>query len=295
MTYGPRMHSSPLLVDLGLETRRRHAERSAPVLGLVGFVAAEQDDAARLGHAEHVVPQLGVGRPHVGRHDRVQVAAAHRRQVAVAEAADAGPDERCPRRNRLSWWALSASSRSSVSPASAALEHTSVASGDQGGQQPKANPPIQKNGELQNSLSSAVSPRIALRFCWCPSSAAWVCTTPLGARGGARRVDDRQRIGSVDVGFHRRRAAPRRPSAVRARRRSATWRSSGMAERVDVGEPCRGSRCRGTTTWRAGSSTSLWASWSPSSGAVANVVNGTTTAPIRAAASIPTTKSGPFG
>ena len=40
---------------------------------------------------------------------------------------------------------------------------------------------------------------------------------------------------------------------------------------------------------------SLSTSWSRSSRAVANVVNGTTTAPIRAAASIATTKSAPFG
>ena len=42
-------------------------------------------------------------------------------------------------------------------------------------------PPTQKNGELQNSLSSDVSPRIPLRTRWCSSSDACVCTTPLGA------------------------------------------------------------------------------------------------------------------
>ncbi len=41
--------------------------------------------------------------------------------------------------------------------------------------------------------------------------------------------------------------------------------------------------------------TSLSRSWVRSSAAVANVENGTTTAPIRAAASIVTTNSGPFG
>ena len=41
---------------------------------------------------------------------------------------------------------------------------------------------------------------------------------------------------------------------------------------------------------------SLWTSWLVEvSGAVANVENGTTTAPIRAAASIATTNSVPFG
>ena len=41
-------------------------------------------------------------------------------------------------------------------PASSALEHTSVDPATKVASRPNANPPIQKNGELQNSLSSAV-------------------------------------------------------------------------------------------------------------------------------------------
>ena len=40
---------------------------------------------------------------------------------------------------------------------------------------------------------------------------------------------------------------------------------------------------------------SLWISWSRNSAAVANVENGTTTAPIRAAASMATTNAALFG
>ncbi len=64
---------------------------------------------------------------------------------------------------------------------SAALEQISVAPATSVASSPKAKPPIQKNGELQNSRSAAVSPRISLRLCWCASSDAWVCTTPLGS------------------------------------------------------------------------------------------------------------------
>ena len=61
-----------------------------------------------------------------------------------------------------------------------AFEHTSVDPASKVASRPNANPPIQKNGELQNSLSAAVRSRTALRFRWWLSSAAWVCTTPLG-------------------------------------------------------------------------------------------------------------------
>ena len=74
----------------------------------------------------------------------------------------------------------SASSRSSVSAASVALEHTKVAPASRAASIENAIPPIQKKGELQNSLSSAVSPRISLSTIWCSSSDAWVCTTPFG-------------------------------------------------------------------------------------------------------------------
>ena len=67
----------------GFEAGRRLAERSAPVFGLVGFVLTDRDDTAGFSHAEHGVPQLGICRPHLGRHDRVQVSAPHGRQVAA--------------------------------------------------------------------------------------------------------------------------------------------------------------------------------------------------------------------
>ena len=54
---------------------QRIAEAAASVLGLITLVAVDQQHTACLGHTEHVVPQLGVGRPGVWRHDRVQVAA----------------------------------------------------------------------------------------------------------------------------------------------------------------------------------------------------------------------------
>ena len=76
--------------DFGFEARHRPAERTAPVLGLIGLVLADGDDAARFGHAEHGVPQLGIGRPDIGRHDRVQVATAHRGQIAPREAGVTG-------------------------------------------------------------------------------------------------------------------------------------------------------------------------------------------------------------
>jgi hypothetical protein len=59
---------------------------------------------------------------------------------------------------------FSVSSRSSVSPASVALEQISVDPASNVARIANAIPPTQKNGELQNSLSSAVSPRISLRI-----------------------------------------------------------------------------------------------------------------------------------
>ncbi len=69
----------------GIRCRRSWSRTPAPAcrtirggFGLVGFVTADQHDAAGFGHPEHVVPQFRVGRAGVGRHDRVQVAATHR-------------------------------------------------------------------------------------------------------------------------------------------------------------------------------------------------------------------------
>ena len=45
-----------------------------------------------------------------------------------------------------------------------AFEHTSVDPATRVASRPNAKPPIQKNGELQNSVSAAVSPRISLRL-----------------------------------------------------------------------------------------------------------------------------------
>ncbi len=186
----------------------------------------------------------------------------------------------------------SASSRSSVSAASVALEHTSVEPASRVASRPNANPPIQKNGELQNSLSSAVSPRISLRFALVSEQRRVGVHHALGCAGRTRRVDDRQRIASRRRRLPAPPAAPRRP-VLRGSDRSATWRSSGMTASVDRRPAAsRVVVCRGSDAVASRISTSLWTSWSRSSGAVANVENGTTTAPIRAAASIATTKSG---
>jgi hypothetical protein len=69
-----------------------------------------------------------------------------------------------PAAKPLVMFGFSASSRSRVSPASVALEQTNVEPATRVASRPKANPPIQKNGELQNSLSAAVSRRISLRL-----------------------------------------------------------------------------------------------------------------------------------
>ena len=98
------------------------------------------------------------------------------------------------RRGRLGWrarWAIpatkplvmvgfSASSRSSVSPASVALEHTSVEPASRVASTANAIPPIQKNGELQNSLSFAVRPRISLRTSGVPAATCACAPRPWG-------------------------------------------------------------------------------------------------------------------
>src|SRR6185312_16217005 len=76
--------------DLGVEAGRRLAERSASMFRLVGDVTTEQVDATRLRHAEHVVPQLRIGRTRIRCHDRVKIAAAHRREVALGQAGMTG-------------------------------------------------------------------------------------------------------------------------------------------------------------------------------------------------------------
>ncbi len=129
---------------------------------------------------------------------------------------------------------FSASSRSSVSAASVALEHTSVEPASRVASTANAMPPIQKNGELQNSLSSAVSPRISLRILLVAQQGCVGVHHALGRARRARRVDDGQRIRSVDVVLPSPRAARRRPCR-RSSESIRTWRSSGAAS-LDVGE-----------------------------------------------------------
>ena len=71
--------------DAGVEPGHGAAERAPPRLGLLGLVVTGQAYAPRLGHAEHGVAQLGVGRPDRRRHDRVEVAPAYGRQVSRGE------------------------------------------------------------------------------------------------------------------------------------------------------------------------------------------------------------------
>ena len=80
-------HSAPVSGSTIFASKPGHrpAERPAPVLGLVALVVAREADAAGLGHAEHVVAQLGIGRPHRGGHDRPEVAAPDRAEVAARE------------------------------------------------------------------------------------------------------------------------------------------------------------------------------------------------------------------
>ncbi len=121
--------------------------------GLVGFVIADQHDAAGFGHSQHVVPQFRVGGSRVGRHDRVQVAPPHRRQIATGEARVVGQmgDPGSETIGDGGLFGLEQVER--LHRRSVALEHTSVDPATKVASRPNANPPIQKNGELQNSLS----------------------------------------------------------------------------------------------------------------------------------------------
>ncbi len=219
-----------VVVDLGLESGCGLAERSAPMFGLVGLVVADRDDTAGFGHAEHRVPQLRIGGPHIGGHDRIQIAAAHGRQIAVVEGCGAGTRWPMPATKPFVMVGFSASSRSSVSPASMALEHIRVAPASRVARTANAIPPIQKNGELQNSLSSAVRPRIVVENRLVFEQRRVGVHNPLGRAGRTRRVHDGQRS----------RMGRRRPPSPRAARRRPcragsasmrTWRSSGTADR----------------------------------------------------------------
>ncbi len=66
-------------------------------------------------------------------------------------------------------------------PASTALEHTSVAPASRVASRPKAKPPIQKNGELQYSVSVRRQAADLVEVPLMSEQPAWVCRTPLGA------------------------------------------------------------------------------------------------------------------
>ena len=103
---------------------------------------------------------------------------------------------------------LSASSTSSVSPASLALEHTSVDPATNVASNPNANPPIQKNGELQNSLSVGGQAADRVEVPLVAEQRGVGVHHSLRGAGRARRVDDGQRIRAVDIVFHRREQRP---------------------------------------------------------------------------------------
>ena len=140
---------------------------------------------------------------------------------------------------------FSASSRSSVAPASVALEHTSVDPATKVASSPNANPPIQKNGELQNSLSVGGQPADRVEVLLVSEQGGMGVHHALGAAGGARRVDDGQRIRPVDVVFHRLqqlRVDGVGESVHRLVSRSATWRNCGAAATKQPVESKSGAR-----------------------------------------------------
>ena len=85
------------------------------------------------------------------------------------------------------------------------------------------------------------------------------------------------------------RAAPGVGGSVERRRRREVETRHRFAQRM------RRSRGRGTTSWRAAPRCRRCAAAVRSSALVENVLSGTATAPMRAAANQPTTNSGPFG
>ena len=197
------MHSSPLSSTLGLEPGCGPAERSPPMLGLIGFVGAERDDAARLGHAEHVVPQLGIGGPRIGGHDRIQIAAAHGRQIASCEGCGLGRGARCPRRNRLSWSAARPPADRASDPRRRRWS-TPAWRRRPGWRAGRTRiPPIQKNGELQNSWSSAVRPRNVVENLLVFEQRRVRVHNPLGAPVEPDVYTMASGVGWVDVVLHR--------------------------------------------------------------------------------------------
>ena len=146
----------------------------------------------------------------------------------------------------------SASSRSSVSAASVALEHTNVAAGEQGGQQRECDP------------ADPEERRVAEQLVLGGQSADLVEDVLVSEQG---RVGVHHPLGALvepDVytiasGSERRRRAPSPPAArsstvVAGSESIRTWRSERDCDLVDVGSsPACGSRVSGRTRWQAGS------------------------------------------
>ena len=221
------MHSSPSTI-LGFEARRRLAERTAPVFGLVGFVLTDRDDAAGFGHAEHGVPQLGIGRPHVGRHDRVQVSAPHRGQVAAGASWGDGPGGRSPPRNHWSWWAF----RPRADRGSRRRRwrwSTPASSRRAGWPAPRTRfRRSRRTASCRTDLSSRGQSADLVEDLLVPQQGRVGVHHALRGARRARRVHDGQRIRVVDVVLPSPRAACRRrcpPGSESIR----TWRSSGAA------------------------------------------------------------------
>ena len=196
------------------ESGRGLAERPAPMFGLVGVVAADQHDAAGLGQPEHVVPQFGVGRSCLGRHDRKEIAPSHRRQVAIARL---GWRARwpIPATNPLVMVGLSASSRSSVSPASVGVGTHQRRPGDQRGQHSKTESTDPEERRIAEQLVRWDKPTNRVEVPLMAEQCGVRVYDALGGGGRARRVDDRQRVRSVDIAFHR---GEQRSSTVSASR-----------------------------------------------------------------------------
>ena len=212
---------------LGLEARCGPAERTAPVLGLIDLVGAEQEGAARLGHAEHVVPQFGIGGSRVGGHDRVEVAAPHRRQVAVAEAVVPGEmrDGRGePVGHRR---ALCLQQVEGLAGVDGVRAHQR-GSGDEGGEQTEgeAADPEERRVAEQPVLGGQPADRVEVPL------VASAATRGCGRRPWARPSSPRCRRSRAGPSRRRR---PRAPAAVRRRpRRPARRRRSGRTRRAAV-------------------------------------------------------------
>ena len=91
--------STTRVIEAGDRDTRTSPRRRS---GWSRFVGAHQAHAAGLGHPEHVVAQLRIGRTDPLRAQRVEVAGTDRREVACGEASGARPATRSTRRSRWS-------------------------------------------------------------------------------------------------------------------------------------------------------------------------------------------------